>query len=197
MTTLAGASGGITMLAWGHYLFGHWDLPLALNGILAGMICSCGGVNVYDVPYALIVGFTGAFAYYGQEWVTINIFHIDDPLSAAALHMGAGFWGVILAWLLANENFAGEGMGGAFTHGNWDQLGWQIAAVLVYFAWAFATSTILFFTLNVLGMFRVSEEEEMDGLDKSHHGGAAYNNEVQKIDTNSERNSEKVDAKDN
>lgn len=162
------------MIFFGRWKEGHWDLSLALNGILAGMICSCSGVNVYALPYSLLVGFTGAFAYYAQEWVTIHVFHIDDPLSAAALHMGAGFWGVLLAGLVANEDYAGEGMGGWFTSGNAKQFAYQIYAVVVYFGWAFGTSSMCFFTLNYFNMFRVPEEEELEGLDMTHHGGSAY-----------------------
>ncbi len=163
------------MMFFGRWKEGHWDLSLALNGILAGMICCCSGVNVYELPYSLLVGFTGAMAYWAQEWVTIHILHVDDPLSASSLHMGAGFWGVLLAGLVASEDLAGEGMGGWFTAGNPKQFAYQIYACVVYFSWAFGTSSICFMTLNYFKMFRVPEEEELEGLDMTHHGGAAYN----------------------
>jgi Amt family ammonium transporter len=181
----------MTMLFFGRWKEGHWDLSLALNGILAGMIASCAGVNVYELPFSLLVGFTGAFAYWIQEWITINLLHVDDPLSASALHMGAGFWGVILAGLVASEDYAGEGMGGLFTTGNPKQLGYQIYACTVYFAWAFGSSSICFMTLNYLNMFRVPEEEELEGLDLTHHGGPAYSTaKLLKPDAVSAENSE-------
>jgi hypothetical protein len=50
-------------------------------------------VQLLQRPWAaLIVGFTGSIVYYAQSWITEHIFHMDDPLDAAALHMGAGFW---------------------------------------------------------------------------------------------------------
>lgn len=189
MTTLSGAAGGVTMLFFSRWREGHWDLSLALNGILAGMICSCSGVNVYTLPFSLLVGLTGAMAYFVQEWITIHILRIDDPLSAAALHMGAGFWGVLLAGLVANEDFAGEGMGGWFTSGNPKQFAYQIYGCTVYFFWSFGTSSICFMTLNYLNMFRVPEEEEMAGLDMTHHGGPAYSTYKLKEDAVSAENS--------
>ena len=67
-------------------------MMMAMNGLLAGMIATCGNCNVIQPWHSLIVGMTGAMVYYAQSWVTEHVFHIDDPLDAAALHMGAGFW---------------------------------------------------------------------------------------------------------
>jgi Amt family ammonium transporter len=175
VTTLAGASGGITMLIFGRVKSGEWDMMLSLNGVLAGMIASCSGVNTFHPTVSLFVGFSGSFAYYIQDWVTENIFHIDDPLGAAALHMGAGFWGCILSGLLANDEYIGDEMAGLFYGGSIKTLGWQITAILAYFAWSFGTCTIMFSTLMYMGWFRVDEDEELKGLDVTHHGGSAYN----------------------
>jgi Amt family ammonium transporter len=175
VTTLAGASGGVTMLAFGRIKSGEWDMMLSLNGVLAGMIASCSGVNTFHPTVALFVGFSGSWAYYLQDWVTEYVFHIDDPLGAAALHMGAGFWGCILSGLLANDEYVGEEMAGLFYGGSIKTLGWQLIAILAYFGWAFGTCSIMFGTLMYLGWFRVSEEEESEGMDLTHHGGSAYN----------------------
>jgi ammonia channel protein AmtB len=73
-------------------LLGTWDMMMAMNGLLAGMVATCSCCNVIQPWAALIVGFTGSIVYYAQSWITEHIFHMDDPLDAAALHMGAGFW---------------------------------------------------------------------------------------------------------
>ena len=65
-------------------------------------------------------------------------------------------------------------MTGIFYGGNGKQLGWQLIGFVTYFSWAFGTCSIMFFTLNRLGWFRVSEEVERMGMDIHHHGGSAY-----------------------
>lgn len=87
--------------------------------------------------------------------------------------MGAGFWGTICAGLLADPRFVAVGQEGLF-YGGGKQLGYQIMAVLAYFAWAAGTSTIMFGSLNYFGMFRVDKEVELMGLDNHHHGGYSY-----------------------
>jgi Amt family ammonium transporter len=192
VTTLAGAAGGVTMLIFGRVKSGDWDMMLSLNGVLAGMIATCSGVNTFTPNVSLFVGFSGAFAYYLQDWVTENIFHIDDPLGAAALHMGAGFWGCLMSGLLANDEYVGEELAGLFYGGSISLLGWQIAAIAAYFSWAFGTCCIMFGTLKYLGWFRVDEEEELKGLDVTHHGGSAYNIPAGKLSGDSPWTTDKV-----
>lgn len=59
---------------------GTWDMMMSLNGLLAGMIATCSCCNVIQPWAALLVGFTGAFVYYAQSYLTEHIFHIDDPV---------------------------------------------------------------------------------------------------------------------
>ena len=174
VTTLAGSTGALTILGLYRFKDGTWDMMQAMNGLLAGMITTCSGVAAYEPWAAIIVGFTGALAYYAQEWVTINVCRIDDPLSAAALHMGSGFWGTFIVAFLAKPEFAGEEFKGIFYGGGIDRLGWQLAAIAVYATWAAGTSSIMFFTLKSLNMLRVDEATEKMGLDLHHHGGVAY-----------------------
>jgi ammonium transporter, Amt family len=118
----------------------------------------------------------GAFGFYFQNWLFEYVLFIDDPVSAAAVHMGAGFVGVLLPAFLASSDYVEGDHVGIFYGGNGKQLGWQIAAILVYFLWAFgACSLLVFWPLSKLGMLRVSEGAELEGLDMTHHGGSAYN----------------------
>ena len=176
VTTLAGASGSFTLLLFGQWRYGHWDMMMALNGLLAGMVSTCSGVAYYDPWVAIIVGLTGALVYYGQINLFEYVLHIDDPLGASALHFGAGFYGMILVGFLGNPKYLGddEDLAGIFYGGNGTQLGWQLTAFATYFSWAFGTCSIMFFTLNRLGWFRVNAEVERMGMDIHHHGGHAY-----------------------
>mmetsp|Transcript_17167 Transcript_17167/g.39796 ORF Transcript_17167/g.39796 Transcript_17167/m.39796 type:complete len:208 (+) Transcript_17167:377-1000(+) len=161
------------MLAFIRIKDGIWDMMMSMNGLFAGMIATCSCCNVIQPWAGFIVGFTGALFYYAQSWVTEHILHIDDPLDAAALHMGGGFWGMIMAGLLADPDFVEDGDEGLF-YGGGKQLGYQIMGIAVYGGWALGTSALMFGTLNYLGLFRVSEEVELMGLDEHHHGGYSY-----------------------
>ena len=170
VTCIAGATGAVTIMILERIKSGTWDMMASANGLLAGMIATCSCCNVVHVWHSLIIGFTGSLVTYGQSYVTEHILHIDDPLDAAALHMGAGFWGTICAGLFAVPEFVSEGQEGLF-YGGGKQLGYQIAAVFAYTAWAAGTSMCMFYTLNYLNLFRVSKEVELMGLDDHHHGG--------------------------
>jgi ammonia channel protein AmtB len=114
VTCLGGAMGAVSLLAFVRMKEGVWNMMVALNGLIAGMIATCSGCNVMQPWASLIVGMTGAFVFYGQSWVTENILHIDDPLEAAALHMGAGFWyatilnctkTIVILWLFTQPEY--------------------------------------------------------------------------------------------
>jgi Amt family ammonium transporter len=175
VTTLAGAAGSIFLLFFGAWYYKYWDMKLAMNGLLAGMVATCSGCNVYDPWAAIVVGIVGASFYFVQNYLFEYVIHIDDPVGAAPLHMGAGIAGLLCVGFLAQSDYTeGEDQAGIFYGGNGKQLGWQIFAAVVYFAWSFGTGSIIFYSLSRLGLLRVSEEVELSGMDTHHHGGKAY-----------------------
>ena len=177
VTALAGAAGCMTLLAVGVYFRKEStiDLGLSMNGLLAGMVATCSGVGYYDPWVGILAGSTGALVYYGMAWVMEFMWRIDDPLGAAPLHLGAGAWGMILVAFCANPAYIDDvSQRGIFYGGDGTQLGWQLAAICAYTSWTMATCSLMFWTLNYLGWFRVSEEVERMGMDLHHHGGAAY-----------------------
>ncbi|KAL3910217.1 MAG: hypothetical protein SGILL_007779 [Bacillariaceae sp.] len=176
VTCLAGASGSLTMLLYGIVRFRQWDLNLAMNGLLAGMVASCSGVNVYEPYIALTcVGTLGAVFFQVQDYLFEYVLFIDDPLKASSLHMGAGVAGLLCVGFFADPKYVDndENVMGIVFGGNGQQLGFQLYGMVVYFAWAFGTSTIMFWGLRLIGWLRVSEEVEKIGLDSHHHGGSA------------------------
>lgn len=112
----------------------------------------------------------------------IKRFKIDDPLDATGVHLACGLWGILSIGLFANKSdtCAARYVScatdyGLFYGGGIRQLGIQLLGAFAILLWSLVTSGIVFYSLNKLGMLRVSWEDEERGLDVSHHGGAAYN----------------------
>eukprot|EP00951_Prasinocladus_malaysianus_P012653 scaffold94547_cov24-Prasinocladus_malaysianus.AAC.1 len=100
---------------------------------------------------------------------------IDDPLDATPVHMFCGMWGALSVGLFATKEFTEEVYGdGAFYGGFWGgggkQLGIQLAGVIAILTWTGGLSVIMFFSMKFAGILRVPVEEEITGLDESHHG---------------------------
>ena len=96
---------------------------------------------------------------------------IDDAIGAASVHGVAGVWGTIVIGLWGVDGDKGIGL---FNGGGAEQLGVQALGALAYAVWAVVLSWVVFFTLKKTLGLRVSEEEEIQGLDISEHGSIAY-----------------------
>jgi len=194
VTILAGASGAISLLCFGLAKYRHWDLELAMNGLLAGIVstlvldscnksaqrfhcisnifhfrqvASSSGANVYDTWIAVVVGLLGAVGFNLQVLLFEKVLRIDDPLNASALHMGAGITGMICVGFFANPDYTMDSSvngAGIIYGGNGIQLARQVYGTCVYFLWSFGASSILFYGLHLVGWFRVSEEVEEMGM---------------------------------
>ncbi|MFB9662255.1 ammonium transporter [Glycomyces mayteni] len=159
-----------------------WLLVDRIRGIKPSIIGGCSGVVaglVAITPAAGLVSPLGAVAIGAVAGVicpfAIGLKHklgFDDALDVVGLHMVAGYWGSISLGLFAVEEAAG--VNGLFYGGDASLLGKQTAAtgvVLVYSALvAFVIGLILKYTIGI----RISEEEELAGIDASEHGEAGY-----------------------
>jgi len=168
VTALAGASGAITLLCvgWFHREGNVLDLGLCINGLLSGMVATCSGVGYYDPWAGLPIGATGALSYYGMAWL-LDRLRIDDPVGASPVHLGAGAWGMLCVAFFVNPAYLDGSTSdntGIFFGGNGKLLAWQLAAISLDFAWPMATCSLMFWTLNKFGLFRVSEEAELMGM---------------------------------
>jgi len=184
-TTMSACAGGATTLAIHVALKNPPDVSPALNGILAGLVSITAPCPVVDAWAAVLIGFMGAFVYYGSSKMLLKL-KIDDPLDASPVHFFCGAWGVLSAGLFARQEFTSGVYGsspddyGALFGGGGKQLGIQIVAILAIAAWVCGLSAIMFFALKSMKVLRVSAEDEDVGLDSSHHGGEAYNFAVAK-----------------
>jgi len=155
---------------------GKADIPTILNGTLAGLVAitaSCAFVE----PWAAIV--IGAIAGV-LVFLSIKMFdklRIDDPIAALSVHGVAGVWGTISNGFFATPELAAKvnvGQGGLLYTGTFDQLWVQIYGVAASGAFAFVVSFIVLYIMKKTVGLRVTEEQEIVGLDLSEHGVYGY-----------------------
>jgi Amt family ammonium transporter len=175
-TTLGAASGGVMSLAYGYALTHTWDVGALSNGVLAGLVSVTSGCSVIELWAAIVIGFIGALIFNGSSKLMLKL-KIDDPLDAFAVHGACGMWGVLATGAFCHPDYS-YNLAGAygFLYGgdNGVLLGPQVVFVLIIWLWVGSSMSVVFFSLKALGMLRVPAEVEEMGLDRSKHGGNAY-----------------------
>jgi Amt family ammonium transporter len=171
ITNLAAAAGGLGALITTWIWYGKPNLPQTLNGALAGLVsitAGCGNMTSVGAVVAGLVG--GIIVVFSIEFIEKKL-KIDDAIGAASVHGVAGAWGTIVIGLWGVNGEEGIGL---FNGGGFSQLAAQAIGVLAYAVWAIVLSYIIFKILKKTMGLRVTEEEEMVGLDLSEHGEIAY-----------------------
>ena len=169
-TTLAAAAGAIAAMFTSWILFSKPDTSMSLNGALAGLVGITAGTAVATPFGSVLIGLVaGVLVVFSVEFFD-KILHIDDPVGAISVHGVCGAWGTLAVGLFANT----EDIKGLFYGGGLRQLGIQALGVISVFAWVIIAGFILFFVLKKLTGLRVSETEELRGLDIGEHGSEAY-----------------------
>jgi Amt family ammonium transporter len=175
-TQLAAAAGAVAALFIAWAMTGKSDVPTMLNGALAGLVAitaSCAFVAPWAAVIIGIIG--GLIVFFSMKF--FDKARIDDPIFALSVHGVAGVWGTISTGFFATPELAEMvgGRAGLFYGGGFAQLGVQTLSVVAVAAFAFVVSYILLLvTKAVVGGLRVSEEEEIVGLDLSEHGSYGY-----------------------
>lgn len=184
-TTLAAAAGAFASLylSWGIGAAsgdGVWDLSMALNGSLGGLVSITSGCATMEPWAAVVAGIIGGFVYFGASNL-MKMMLVDDPLDAVAVHLFCGMWGAIAAALFSSKDYMASVYGsekhGLFMGGDASLLGCAVIGILAVFGWVTALMAPFFLAMKSAGILRVSVEDEKEGLDLSHHGGGAYNHE--------------------
>lgn len=194
-TTIAAASGCVSAMFTDSILVSmktgetSYDLSMAMNGCLSGLVAITAGCSVVTPWAAVLIGVVSGWVYIAGSKLLIKL-RIDDAVDAIPVHCFNGFWGVFAVGLFANAKdmgYAGyntdhEGWFYEWGHGSGDGnlLLCQLAALGWIIGWVTTLMTPFFMVLRIAGMFRVDPLEEDVGLDISHHRGAAYDLEPAK-----------------
>ena len=172
ITNLAAAAGALGALITTWIWYGKPHLAQSLNGALAGLVsitAGCGNMTAGGAVLAGLIG--GVIVVFSIEFIEKKL-KIDDAIGAASVHGVVGFWGTIVVGLWGID---GDGAAiGVFNGGGSAQLVAQLVGGLAYVVWAVVLSFIVFGILKYTMGLRVTEEEEVAGLDISEHGSIAY-----------------------
>ena len=169
-TTLSASAGAVASMITSWIWFKKPDPSMSLNGALAGLVGITAGCAVTTPLGSIIIGLISGITVVASVEFIDKVLHIDDPVGAISAHGVCGAWGTLAVGLFANT----DGIKGLFYGGGFSQLGIQALGVLAVFVWAFGTGSILFIIIKKTIGLRVSETEELQGLDIGEHGSEAY-----------------------
>jgi len=164
-TTLAAATGAVTVMLIMFLRREKLELTLMLNGAIGGLVAITASCHKVAFGEAILIGWVaGIVVMLGVE-LLVKL-RIDDPVGAWPVHGLCGIWGGIAY--------------GIFGHSN--NFFIQLIGSILIPMWSFIMMLLLFWTLNELwkrlegGGIRVPAKEELKGLDNYHHGEKAFIN---------------------
>ena len=175
-TNLAAAAGAVAALLISWAIMGKSDIPSMLNGVLAALVAITGACAFVEAWAAVVIGaVAGVLTFFTSRW--FDRAGLDDPIYAFSVHGIAGVWGAISTGLFATPELVettGVGKAGLFYGGGFEQVGVQALGVIGTFAFVFVLSYGILLAMKYFVGLRVTEEEEMMGLDISEHGTYGY-----------------------
>ena len=173
-TTVAPAVATVVGMFFTWLKYGKPDVSMCLNASLAGLVAITAPCDVTDCLGAIIIGFVSGLLVVFGVWLLDYKLHVDDPVGAVAVHMMNGIWGTIAVGLFATTSVPGnDTVKGLFYGGGFKQLGIQLLGFVTVAAWTAVTITIAFVIIKKTIGLRVTEEEEIVGLDSMEHGLAS------------------------
>ena len=156
-TNAAAAGGAIAALILTQVVYGKVDLTMVLNGALAGLVSITAEPLTPTLGVATIIGaIGGAIVVFSVP--LLDKFKIDDVVGAIPVHLIAGIWGT-LAVPLTNSDAS---------------FGTQIISIIIVGAFTVVASAVVWTVIKATLGIRVSEEDEIAGLDSSELGMDAY-----------------------
>jgi Amt family ammonium transporter len=188
-TTLAACTGGMAAEFFIYFRTGKWDAGAITNGFLAGLVaitCPCYWVSPTGACW--LGAIAGIIVILGVD--LLEFLRIDDPIGAWPVHGLCGVWGTLSLGLFAcgqyqaggsspnmipmTDGTPGWALTGLFYGGGWKVFEAQCIGSFTICGATFVVAMIVFAALNMVGMLRLSEEGELEGMDIHEHGMPAY-----------------------
>jgi Amt family ammonium transporter len=174
-TLVAGCAGAVVAMMVNWSLDGKPDVSMAANGLLAGLVSVTAPVGAIETWAALVIGAVGGVLVV----FAVRFFErrgVDDPVGAISVHGVCGTWGTLSIALFAtfDDAFLGREDAGLLYGGGIDQLSTQALFIGAHFLFVTVTTGLLFLVIKKTIGLRVTEEEELAGLDVLEHGAPGY-----------------------
>ncbi|MDD6154605.1 MAG: ammonium transporter [Eubacteriales bacterium] len=169
-TTVAPAVASCTVMTITWLKYGKPDVSMTLNGSLAGLVAITAGCDAVNIFGSFMIGIISGCTVCFLVWLLDYKLKVDDPVGAVAVHCGNGIMGIICTGLFACGTDTMPEAQGLFYGGGFHFLGVQLFGLVVIGAWTAVMAFLTFFVLKHTVGLRVSEEEEIVGLDKMEHG---------------------------
>lgn len=180
-TTLAAAAGalGAFFISW--IKFKKPDLSMSLNGALAGLVGITAPCASVSTASAVIIGLVaGVLVVYSCLFFERTL-KIDDPVGAISVHGICGVWGTLAIGLFGQRSIdiqywdeSSAIKDGLFFGGGFEQLGVQALGAAAVFVFIFGLMYLVFYIIKSVFGLRVTDEEQIEGLDIGEHGNVAY-----------------------
>ncbi|MBR5112495.1 MAG: ammonium transporter [Clostridia bacterium] len=166
-TTLAPSVATVVTMIFTWIKDGKPDVSMSLNASLAGLVAITAPCDCTDALGSIIIGaVSGILVVVAVEFIDKKL-HVDDPVGACAVHLANGIWGTFAVGLFSTgANGVGKGL---FYGGGLHQLGLQALGFVCVASWTVVTMLIVFNLIKKFHGLRVSEEEEIKGLDATEH----------------------------
>lgn len=169
-TTMAAAFGTLsaTIVAWG--LLKKPDVTMTLNGCLAGLVAITAPCAVVTLSSAILIGMiAGVLVVFAILF--FDKIKIDDPVGATSVHLANGVFGTLAVALFGSAEVGKKYVSADFTVPG---LGTQFLGVVTVAGFVLLASTVLWLLIKLTLGLRVTDEEELEGLDIGEHGNVAY-----------------------
>ena len=173
-TTIAPAIATVTCMIFTWVKYGKPDVSMCLNASLAGLVGITAGCDTMDAMGAFFVGVVSGLLVCFGVWFCDYVIRVDDPVGAVAVHFCNGVWGTIAVGLFATTSAPSCAINGLFYGGGVHQLVLQLTGVGSVLLWTGVTMFIVFKVIDKIFGLRVTDQEQLDGLDIHEHGMNAY-----------------------
>ena len=170
-TTVAPSIATVVCMVFTWVKYGKPDVSMCLNASLAGLVAITAPCDTTDCFGAIVIGAVAGLLVCFGVWFLDYKLKIDDPVGAVAVHCLNGIWGTIAVGLFSTTAAPGnDSVVGLFYGGGFRQLGLQLLGFAAVAAWTVVTIFITFKIIDCTIGLRVSEKEEIEGLDATEHG---------------------------
>lgn len=169
-TTVAPAVATVVCMVFTWIKYGKPDVSMSLNASLAGLVAITAPCDVTDAFGAIVIGAVSGLLVCFGVWLLDYKLRIDDPVGAVAVHFMNGLWGTLATGLFATKTAPGSELNGLFYGGGFGLLKIQIIGIVCVCAWTAVTISLTFTIIKATIGLRVTEEEEIIGLDGPEHG---------------------------